>query len=126
MICLEVARNDKLLCLAGVPGGEIDGGVQWGSLAPGASAPAPEVYVVGATHNQILYWLREPVSVGDVIAFKVVDAAQSDPPSKAESTDSEQYERIQLRLARDQYLRAKRLLRKLEERWGPSVVDEDA
>jgi hypothetical protein len=126
MICLEVTRNSEVVCIAGVQGGEMDGGVQWGSLAPGIAMPTPEMYVIGATDNRVFHWLRAAVGIGDVVAFRVIDAAQPDPPAKTESTDPEEPERIERRLARDQYARAKRLLKALEERWGSSVLEEDA
>jgi hypothetical protein len=126
MICLEVARNDEVVCTAGLEGGEMDGGVQWGSLAPGTAMPTPEMYVIGATSTRIFHWLRTAINVGDVVAFRVINAPHPDPPARTETTDPDEPERIDRRLARDQYARAKRLLTELERRWGSNIAEEDA
>ena len=81
MTALEVSRNGKRLCVAGVgDSGVVDAHLMWNGRPRKAAHPHRRVGGLDASANQFLHWLDRTLQVGDVITIRVVEVGESDPP----------------------------------------------
>lgn len=83
MIVLEVSRNGKLLCTAGVgDNGVLDADVHWNGQRGRVAHPHLVVGGLDGDTRLHLSWIDRTIRVGDVITIKVVEKAEADPPKK--------------------------------------------
>ncbi len=97
MRALEFWLNGKRLCIAS-PG---EKGLVMSSIALMDPKDAPgsnvaHVRVGGFLDENHLEWLRQSLSLGDVVEIRVVDSAQSDPPVTIEPVTDAQRERFRI------------------------------
>lgn len=86
MIALEVSRNGKQLCVAGVgDNGVVDAMVVWNGRPNRAAHPHLIVGGLNSTTNEFLRWMDRILRVGDAITIRVVEVKESDPPRKTHS-----------------------------------------
>ena len=117
MICLEVVRNGKRLCLAGLPEG------MW-SLNLNVSNPLlalPVLYVGGVNGEEPMVaveWVREALVVGESVTFQLLDAVAPDPPRSSEEVDPRTIADNDLIWARQQHRELKDRLEEFEAQWG--------
>ena len=125
MICLEVFRNDASRCVAGVPDGTVSGTIRCGPhVEPGRWGIG---FSVIAVSGDVLHeWLDEELSVGDAVAFKVVEIPETDSPGGTLPDSPRVSKAMDLQQAREQYAIFRHWMRELEKQWGDKLSDEDA
>jgi hypothetical protein len=121
MICLEVSRDDKRLCLAGLEVGS------WSLdlMLFNPSEDAPTLYVAGATPEQdCVEWVRKELVIGETISFRLVEASEPDPPHPCPPPPADSFaEAVNLTFAQDEFNALNKRLRKLRDRWGEQLVE---
>ena len=126
MICLEVDRNNKRLCTAGAATGGFNADLMWSSPADRSGNTVLSLYVGGVIGENSVEWVRENLSIGDLVSFRVVEAPEADPPRPSPPQDPEFIVACELELARDQHAELTRRLNALEEKWGLRLRQRDA
>ena len=96
MICFEVSVNGNRLCTAGVGQyGVLTAILTWvwskaeeASLAHEERKEKPDLHIGGLVNEEHVNWLENPflLSVGDVVAIKVINAQSVDEPARRESS----------------------------------------
>jgi hypothetical protein len=126
MICLEVHRNNERLCTAGAATGGFNADVMWNSPPDRSGDAFISFYVGGVIGEDSVEWVRDSLSVGDLVSFRVVESPEADPPRPGAPDDPEWIAASALEVARDQHAELTRRLNALEEKWGPRLKQRDA
>jgi hypothetical protein len=85
MIALEVSRNGKRLCVAGVgDNGVVDAMVVWNGRPKQVAHPHLHVGGLHSATNLFVEWLDRTLRVGDQVTIRVVEVDESDPPKKTQ------------------------------------------
>ena len=120
MLCLEVTRNGKRLCLAGLAHGGIDLNVMVSNPAVHPST----LYVGGVACEEPMFaveWLRDDLAVGELISFCLVEADSPDAPRVSTPVPDPVMESDDIRLAREEYRQWTVRMQALEKRWGAAL-----
>ena len=114
MICLEVVRNDKRLCLAGLPE---PGCLSLNLFLTPPKDGASTLDVAGWSETHAMSWVEEKIMVGDAVTFRIVEAAEASQPKSNVLVPAGQDEAR----ARKQYDELTWQLQQLEEQWGEKL-----
>jgi hypothetical protein len=123
LICLEVVRNDRRLCVAGVPEGILSGDLMGGTSTSDPSKMSFTLYVGGISGEDAVEWVREDLVVGDVVLFRVVEADVADQAKPSSLHPPGWKQEGEIAWARRQHLELTRQLRDLEEQYGDRLLN---
>jgi hypothetical protein len=123
LLCLEVTRNDRHLCIAGVPDGILSGDLMGGNSVADPSQWSVTLYVGGVTGDDAIEWVREELAVGDLVTFKLIEAAAADPARPSTLHDPEWQKTGDLAWARHQYAELTRQLGELRQQYGDQLLE---
>lgn len=85
MIALEVSRNGRRLCLAGVgENGVVSSSLHWCGYGAGKKRLRPQLEVGGldSIRDEFVTWIKRALVAGDEITIRVVEAKAVDKPKK--------------------------------------------
>jgi hypothetical protein len=81
MVALEVTRNGRRLCVAGIGDeGVVSAHVHWNGRPGRAAHPQLAVGGLHGDSNVHVTWVERAIRVGDVVTIRVVEVPDADPP----------------------------------------------
>jgi hypothetical protein len=81
MVALEVTRNGKRVCVAGIgDDGVVSAHVHWNGRPGRAAHPQLNVGGLHGDTDVHVTWFGRAIRVGDAVTVRVVEVAESDPP----------------------------------------------
>ena len=124
MLCLEVSLNHKRLCLAGIANGVTNLGIM--TVNPGPFEVAPTLRVDGVQGEgpfcESVEWVSQELALGDLVAFRLVEAENPDPPHPIPLEEQKRLDAEILGHAQEDYAELRGRLKELEARWGEHLV----